>query len=738
MLYTKEDIMQKQWDIKLILLLCAVMMACVLSPLRASEIHEARLIAVLKSDAPKAEKAITCKRLVIFGSKEAVPALATLLPDAELTSWARTALEAIPGPEAAKALQDALDRTTGRTLVGVINSIGVRQDAGAAGALYVKLKDKDAAVAEAAAVALGCIGTPTAARSVAGALTDGRLQVRSGAAEGCILCAEKLLEQSKPAEAALLYQAVREAAVPKQRLLEATRGFILTRQAGSLALLKEGLLTKDRRAFAMALTTARELDGSDVSKILAETFRQAAPARQPLILMALADRKDPSVLPVVLQAVKEGNGSMQLAAVNMLRQLGDVSCVPVLLDAAVNEDAALAAAAKNALAGLSGDGVNAALAKRLSGAQGKLRHVLIALAGLRRVEGVAAILKKASLDDDASIRAASLEALGLTIGPKDLPFLIKRVVKPKDKADAQAAEKALKTACLRMPDREACAAELTDTLWDMPLTTQSTVVKKRWDPSGKWRWTPVSPKSTLLEILGEMGGKKALDTMQEAAVDDDAELRDTALYVLGQWVTPDAAPALLTLARKAPGSNHRILALRGYIRIAKVFDLPVPEKAKICAATLKLATRNEERNLALDVVKAHPSLEMLLVATEAAKIPALKDAASDIALKIAQKVKPSEDVKKMLAQIGFKPVSIEIIKAEYGVDGKFKDVSAALRRHVGSFPVITLPSNSYNNSLGGDPVPGIVKKLKIRYRYNGKEGSITFAENDPILLPVPK
>ena len=76
--------------------------------LQAVEHKEADLIAVLKSDAPKADKAITCKYLAVWGTKNAVPELAKLLEDEELISWARIALEAIPGDEAGAAVRDAL------------------------------------------------------------------------------------------------------------------------------------------------------------------------------------------------------------------------------------------------------------------------------------------------------------------------------------------------------------------------------------------------------------------------------------------------------------------------------------------------------------------------------------------------------------------------------------------------------------------------------------------------------
>src|SRR5687767_10568309 len=71
------------------------------------------LIATLKSDSPPGEKAIACKQLAIHGDKEAVPALAPLLLNKDLASWARIALEVIPGPEADAALRDALPKLEG-------------------------------------------------------------------------------------------------------------------------------------------------------------------------------------------------------------------------------------------------------------------------------------------------------------------------------------------------------------------------------------------------------------------------------------------------------------------------------------------------------------------------------------------------------------------------------------------------------------------------------------------------
>src|SRR5437867_2421913 len=117
-----------------------------------------KLIKVLKSRATPDEKAIACKQLAIYGTKDAVPALAALLKDARLASWARIGLEAIPDPAADDALRKAMGKLKGKLLVGTINSIGYRRDAKAVKGLGKKLKATDTEVASAAAVALGRIG----------------------------------------------------------------------------------------------------------------------------------------------------------------------------------------------------------------------------------------------------------------------------------------------------------------------------------------------------------------------------------------------------------------------------------------------------------------------------------------------------------------------------------------------------------------------------------------------------
>src|SRR5437899_50054 len=109
------------------------------------------LIAVLKSSADRKEKADACRELAVIGTSKAVPVLASLLANEELHHMARYALETIPGPEVNKALRDELTRLKGRSLVGIIGSLGVRKDATAVKPLSQLLSDNDSQVTQAAA-----------------------------------------------------------------------------------------------------------------------------------------------------------------------------------------------------------------------------------------------------------------------------------------------------------------------------------------------------------------------------------------------------------------------------------------------------------------------------------------------------------------------------------------------------------------------------------------------------------
>ena len=117
---------------------------------------EAALIALL--EVPENAKHEACRKLASLGTQASVAPLAAMLEDARLSHMARYALERIPAPEAAAALRDALPKLSGALKVGVIASLGARDDDASVSALAGLIGDDDAAVARAAAAAIRKLG----------------------------------------------------------------------------------------------------------------------------------------------------------------------------------------------------------------------------------------------------------------------------------------------------------------------------------------------------------------------------------------------------------------------------------------------------------------------------------------------------------------------------------------------------------------------------------------------------
>lgn len=679
--------------------------------------QEAQYLVVLRSDAPAADKALACKGLAMYGGKDAVPVLAPLLADEQLASWARIALQTIPDPAAEDALREAMGKLQGKLLIGVINSIAVRRDMKAAQGLIARLGDKDIEVATASAVALGRLAEPEAVKALEATLAQGAPSLRSAAAEGCILAAETFQADGNVEQAVRLFDSVRNAEVPRQRMVEATRGAILARGVAGIPLLVEQLRSADKARFAIGLRAARELAGSKVTEALTAELQQASPERQVFLLMVLADRGDAAALPAVLQATKSGSQEVRGVAIRALGRLGNASCVPMLLEAALSDDAELSPVALSVLADMSGKEVDEDVVARLAGADGKTRLILIQLAGVRTIGSAVPLLLKAAADPDEQVRAAALIALGSTIGPENLPVLIARVSSAQDSAEAVAAVKALGAACQRMPNGESCAEQLVAAMSSAP------------DAS----------KCRFLEVLAVLGGDKALQTVAAAAKAPQPEMRETATRMLGEWMTMDAAPVLLDLAKCATEEKYQVRALRGYIRLLRQFPLEDEERIEMCRMALEAARRDDEKKLVLEVLQRYPSVTTLRLAIELIKTPSLKDEAMATALSIAQQTRaePAE-IQKLLAHVRQSPMKVEILRAEYGSGKQTKDVTDILRQQARDFPVIALPGANYNAGLGGDPAPGVPKELKIQYRLNGKPGEITLRENATIVLPMPE
>ena len=121
----------------------------------------------------------------------------------------------------------------------------------------------------------------------------------------------------------------------------------------------------------------------------------------------------------------------------------------------------------------------------------------------------------------------------------------------------------------------------------------------------------------LLEQIAAVGGPEALRVVVTTARSPDDLLQDAATRLLGEWLTADAAPELLGLAKTLASGKYRIRALRGYIHIARQLNMTPEDRLEVCRNTLAIAERPEEKFLAVETLGRIRSPESLAAAAAA-------------------------------------------------------------------------------------------------------------------------
>ena len=621
---------------------------------------EAALIAVLqKPDATLFDKAKACQGLALLGTQKSVPVLAGLLSDEKLAHYARFGLEPIPDPSVDEALRTALGKLQGRLLVGVMDSIGNRRDPKAADDLKGLIASANREVAAAAAAALGRIATPACIEALRQALA-GPANVRSAVGDACLAACDRLLAAGNRDEAATLYDALRKADVPKYIQIAAAHGAIRSRGPAAVPQLIEYLGSDDKGLFGVALAAAHELPAKEAAPALVAEFSKlkSSPEKTAKVLAlisVMADVGDKAALPVVLQAAKDGALDIRLAAIRALARLGDASAVPLLLETIAQAQGELAEAARDSLVELKGQQIDDAIAAALDQGESKARVFFIELAGDRGIKSAVPALLKAADDSDPKTRMAAIRALGMTVGPDDLSAVIARLLGAKTKDETAALKDALGKACQRAPDREAAAEKVLAAM----------------------REAQSASKCLLLETLGTIGGAKALKAVCEGARDSNVQIQDAATRVLGGWMSADAAPELLELAKTSADARFKIRALRGYIRIARQLGLPADQRLAMCREAFGLAQRDEEKRLVLEVLGRIPSAEALAMVVPHLENPSLKAVAGTAAVSIGEKI------------VGSSPAAVakaveQVLKS--GPDGKLENRAKVLADRAAKAP----------------------------------------------------
>jgi HEAT repeat protein len=548
--------------------------------LYAAEPSEQQLIQVLQSNASPAEKDAACAKLKRVGTEQSVPALAALLTDEQLSHSARYALEPMKSAAARQALLDALGKTSGLTLVGIIQSLGERREPRAVSPLAMLLAKPEEESSTAAARALGQIGGPEALTALRAAAKNPTGPIHDAAVDGLLRCATRLLAEGNASSALTIFQPLYDGEKSPAIRVAAYRGMIRASGTDGLKLLVQGISGPPGASQTAALQLVRELQVPEATKAVTELLPKVPEPVQVALIASLGQRGDPAAVPAIAALVRNASPSIRLASIQALDPLGDASVVPLLAGFAASTNAAEQTAARQALTDLNRGPVTETLLNQLAAASPEVKAELARALGSRGAAVAVPRLVEMAQQGPPPVRKAALPALAQLVTPAQLGSLVALVLQVNDEAGRSQAAEALNTACQRL------------LLKDGKLTVEPLLTGLKTGST--------EARLALLPICSGLNDPSVRAALRSSLQEQNPNIRTGAIRAMCDSSDPELLHDLVGVARQAREPNLQTLAISGSVRLAtQEGPLPRPERVAVLRELLGLAARPEQKRLVL-------------------------------------------------------------------------------------------------------------------------------------------
>jgi len=547
----------------------------------ALRIHlERQMIQVLKSEAPWEVRKFICQQLWMMGTDESVPTLAGMLTDTQSVEMACYALRNHQSPLASQALIEALGKVKGRSLLSVINLIGDRREDRSVPALIRLSNESDREAVESAIAALGKIATEPAVSFLRKLRHRRNTPQQLLIAQAYLQSGQELADRSKNKEALAVYRDLFQSTVLTRIRRGALLGMMETGGAEVVPVVMGVLRGNDWKLKTAAIANSHLLQGEAVTKQLIVEFQKSTPDIQVLLLEAIVEREKSRVLPFLTEAIGSRSADVRAAAIRELGTHGTRSSIPVLVDVlsrgASKEETQAASAS---LRRIGGTGVEEALLQSMDQTPSAVRPELIRIIADRKIPDATDALLTQAVHSDADVAKAALKALGLLAGAKNQSDLIKILTQLPNESVRPEAEMALLAVSRKI---ERSQQQVNPIIKSIENTKD------------------VATKCSFLRVLGGLATAQSFTRIQKALESKNYQIQDTALRALVNWPDARAVESLLRVFRSTDKESHRVLALRGFVRVLGLGgELSAKTVASRYKEILKHARRADEKKLIL-------------------------------------------------------------------------------------------------------------------------------------------
>ncbi len=326
-----------------------------------------------------------------------------------------------------------------------------------------------------------------------------------------------------------------------------------------------------------ALRLASRIRGEDaVAQMIAKIKSAPAPEVAADAVLELGSMSGDAVLPTLYEALKSEEAAVRVAAVKALGNADRTAALPNLIEALKINDRPLADAIGEQLARTNEAKLHGLLAPAIEGAATEGKVMLIDQIARRKFSDLKQSVYTLTTAQEAPVRTAAYKALETLSEPADFPRLLEMMLTAEKAADRNAARRAYVATARLLPE----GAERTRTLIE------------------KFSTASPAQQIALLETFPLIGGEAALKVVVQAAAGEAEERRDAAVRALSEWPEAAAIPELQNLLEEGAPEKHRVLAIRGIIRLAGTMK-DEGKKLALLKETLKAAQRPDDQKLVI-------------------------------------------------------------------------------------------------------------------------------------------
>lgn len=583
---------------------------------------EEQLLAFLEGQATLDGKMEACRFLRIFGTERSVSVMGRMLLREKYSDMARYILEKISLESADVVLLQGLTQSQGQIKIGIITSLGQRK-AKAATSELTKLLTGPEQLAMAAAASLGQIGDDKAIKALSNALnsTQGGLQIQVAAS--LLKCADDQSALGKEDVAFKLYQSVFSAPVDNSLRQAALEGKLMTTGKEAKAEIGSILKGQDEEMFTTAISLVPEFfSKSDISS-LCRIFPGLPRAHKVQLLAVLSAYQTPEVLDLVLDAIKDSDIGIRIAALKALGQLGNAIAVDVLVQHAAQTSGKEQEIARHSLWGLSGEGVDEIILTHMSQVSDpEQQQELIRCIGERRIFTGKTLLLDIIQSEEAQNRVEAVRALKWLANPSDLSHMLDVLLTLPDSREQDEMAIAVALVAGQIPRED----------------YRGHAVEKRLEDLEE-----IPGRSILYRVLGKIGDDSTLPVLRAALTESDETIYDAVVRAFAEWPTATAKDDVYKIAESASNLTYQVLALQAYIRMVSLEEYRMPEAVVASLeSAFTLSTRPQEKITILSILPRYACEDGLKLAEGFSNDPDVYEEAQMAIEKIKERLEEAQ------------------------------------------------------------------------------------------------